>query len=150
MDKEFGSNQLSVNQVGWDWFSLQLDDGREVMLYLLRDSEGEVDFARGSMISKVGIVHYLEAGDWVVNPVSSWRSGATATEYPAGWTVEISEGELELVVVPELADQENRSRIVDDLFYWEGLVRVDDSQGKRIGHGYVELTGYGTAIRPAI
>ena len=150
MDKEFGSNQLSANQVGWDWFSLQLSDGREVMLYLLRDDQGRVVFARGSLVSRTGEVRYLAAGEWTVQSSRTWKSPETGAEYPAGWTVRLPDADLEMVVVPELADQENRSRIVEDLFYWEGLVRVQDLEGRRIGHGYVELTGYGTGRRPAI
>ena len=150
MDKEFGANQLSANQVGWDWFSLRLNDGREVMLYLLRDDQGRVDFARGSLVSRTGEVRYLETGDWTVQSSRTWKSRETGAEYPAGWTVRLPDVDLEMVVLPELADQENRSRIVEDLFYWEGLVRVQDLEGRPIGHGYVELTGYGTGRRPAI
>ncbi len=150
MDKEFGSNQLSANQVGWDWFSLQLSDGREVMLYLLRDDQGGVDFARGSLVSRTGEVRHLAAGEWTVQSSRTWKSRETGAEYPAGWMVKLPDAGLEMAVVPELPDQENRSRIVEDLFYWEGLVRVQGPEGRQIGHGYVELTGYGTARRPAI
>ena len=150
MDKEFGSHQLSANQVGWDWLSLQLNDGREVMLYLLRDDQGGVDFARGSLVSSTGEVRYLAAGEWSIHSSDIWKSRETDAEYPAGWTVKLPDADLQMVVVPELADQENRSRIVEDLFYWEGLVRVQDLEGRQIGHGYVELTGYGTGRRPAI
>ena len=150
MDKEFGSNQLSADQVGWDWLSLQLNDGREVMLYLLRDDQGRVDFARGSLVSSTGEVRYLAAGEWSVHSSGIWKSRETDAEYPAGWTVKLPDAGLKMVVLPELADQENRSRIVEDLFYWEGLVRVQDLEGRKIGHGYVELTGYGTGRRPAI
>ena len=150
MDKEFGSNQLSANQIGWDWLSLQLNDGREVMLYLLRDNQGRVDFAQGSLVSRTGEVRYLTAGEWSIHSSDIWKSPETDAEYPAHWAVKLPEADLEIVVVPELANQENRSRIVEDLFYWEGLVRVQDPEGRPIGHGYVELTGYGTGRRPAI
>ncbi len=146
MDKEFGSNQLDERQVGWDWFSLQLDDGREVMLYLLRDAAGRTDFARGTVVSRAGEARYLTREAWTVHPGGTWKSPSTGAAYPARWVVEIPGEGLRLEVVPEMADQENRGR----LSYWEGAVSVRDAGGSRVGRGYVELTGYGTKNRPGI
>ena len=150
MDKEFGSNQLGENQVGWDWFSLQLADGRELMLYLLRNKAGAVDFARGTLVAAEGMARYLEPRDWVVRSTETWTSRATGARYPSRWVVELPADGLRLEVVPELADQENRSRLVADLHYWEGAVRVLGGDGAAVGRGYVELTGYGTKRRPAV
>lgn len=149
MDKEFGTNQLAAHQVGWDWFSLQLDDGRELMLYLLRDRSGGVDYATGTLVSPSGEAAYLGPDDWALRTTRTWRSPATGAEYPAGWRLALPAHGLRLEVVPLLADQENRSRLVADLFYWEGAVAVEDADGRPLGRGYVELTGYGTATRPA-
>jgi len=150
MDKEFGSSQLGERQVGWDWLSLQLADGRELMLYLLRDRAGAVDFARGTVVSKEGRPRYLGAGDFSVRATRAWKSRATGAEYPARWQVEVPGEGLSLEVVPELADQENRSELVRGLFYWEGAVAVRAPDGSPAGRGYVELTGYGTKSRPAV
>ena len=150
MDKEFGSNQLGDHQAGWDWFSLQLDDGREVMLYLLRDRAGAIDFARGTVISAGGTARDLAAEDFRVQVRKTWKSPVTGASYPSRWTLRLPGDGLEVEVVPEMADQENRSWLIHTLFYWEGAVRVLSTDGKRIGKGYVELTGYGTKSRPAI
>ena len=149
MDKEFGSNQLNEKQMGWDWFSLQLDDGREVMLYLLRDATGKVDFARGTLVSRTGEARYLAREAWSVRPTATWKSPHTGAAYPARWVVELPGEGLRLEVVPELADQENLARLTGGLFYWEGAVSVT-SGGQTVGRGYVELTGYGTKNRPGI
>ena len=149
MDKEFGSNQLGAQQVGWDWFSLQLDDQREIMLYLLRDGKGKIDFARGTLVHPDGRVQYLGPGDFSVTVRERWKSPYTSGVYPARWIVTIPGEPKNLEIVPEMAHQENRSRIVPDLHYWEGAVTIVQ-RGRRIGKGYVELTGYGTSRRPAI
>ncbi len=150
MDKEFGSNQLGEHQAGWDWFSLQLADGREVMLYLMRDSSGKVDFARGTLVSRTGEARYLAAADFSMRVTETWTSRETGATYPARWILDLPEVGLRMEVAPELADQENQSRAVSTLFYWEGAVRVLTGEGKRMGKGYVELVGYGTESKPAI
>ncbi len=150
MDKEFGSNQLGARQIGWDWFSLQLDDGRDLMLYLLRDRHDQVDFANGTLISREGQARYLESGDWSVRATGTWTSPHNGARYPAGWRVRIPEDDLALVVTPEVPDSENVSRLLPGLAYWEGPVRVETVTGDRLGQGYVELTGYAERSRPAL
>jgi predicted secreted hydrolase len=150
MDKEFGSNQLGDRQVGWDWLSLQLADGREVMLYLLRDRAGALDFGRGTVVAADGTARYLTPAEWRVRATAHWTSPATGARYPSAWMVEVPSEDLRLRVEPELSDQENRSRLVPDLHYWEGAVRVLGPDGAPLGRGYVELTGYGTRSRPAV
>jgi predicted secreted hydrolase len=150
MDKEFGSNQLAENQVGWDWFSLQLDDGREVMLYMLRDRSGRVDFGRGTVVSKSGELRYLGRAEFEVKATESWDSPVGDTTYPARWRIQIPGDGLVIEVVPELADQENRSKRVKSVYYWEGAVKVLSPKGVKLGKGYVELVGYGSGSRPRI
>ena len=145
MDKEFGSNQLAGDQVGWDWFSLQLDDGRDVMLYVLRDAAGGASHANGTLVAADGRARWLEATDFSVVASARWR-GPAGTEYPARWRVRVPLAELDLEVAPRLADQENRSRLVPQLAYWEGGVDVR-AAGRAVGRGYVELTGYGARTR---
>jgi predicted secreted hydrolase len=150
MDKEFSSSALEAQQTGWDWFSLQLDDGRELMLYLMRDAHGGVDFARGTMVASTGASRPLEAADWSLAATGRWRSPTSGAEYPAGWTLAVPSERLALTIRPLLSDQENRSARLPALFYWEGAVEVLAEGGKRVGQGYVELTGYGNAAKPAI
>lgn len=148
MDKEVGSNQLGAHQAGWDWFSVQLDDGRELMLYLLRDAAGEVDFARGTATAADGGVQYLERDEFGVTTTAYWTSPQTAARYPAAWTINLGGETWDLR--PMLADQENRGALGGNLFYWEGAVSVLNATGEQLGKGYVELTGYGTGKRPGI
>jgi predicted secreted hydrolase len=149
MDKEFGSNQLAAHQVGWDWFSVQLDDQRDLMLYLLRRKNGAIDFARGTIVYPDGHTRYLQPNMFSVKVKERWKSPQTSSRYPARWVVSIPQEALTLEIVPEMADQENRSRLISTLHYWEGAVKVLQ-QSQAIGKGYVELTGYGTSSRPAI
>jgi predicted secreted hydrolase len=149
MDKEFGSNQLSKQQIGWDWFSLQLDDQREIMLYLLRDQKGHVDVAGGTVVQPGGQVQYLSRDAFSVTVQERWKSAHTSGAYPSRWVIAIPGENLEVEVAPEIADQENRSRLLPNLYYWEGAVIIRQG-GQPMGKGYVELTGYGTSSRPAI
>jgi predicted secreted hydrolase len=150
MDKEFGSSQLGKDQVGWDWFSLQLEDGRDIMLYVLRRTDGSADFRNGTTVSSDGVPRYLEPDEWTVESVDSWKSSDTQAVYPSRWIVEIPGDELRLDVAPLLANQENRSRLPGGVYYWEGAVVVRDEKGKGVGRGYVELTGYGENNRPPV
>jgi predicted secreted hydrolase len=147
MDKEFGSNQLDEKQVGWDWFSLQMDDGREVMLYVLRDQTNAVDYARGTIVSAEGKTRYLDREAFEVEVTDRWTSAKTDATYPAGWFVDVDGERLE--IHPEMNNQENLAKLVGSLFYWEGAVKVL-KDGKQMGKGYVELTGYGLGSVPGM
>lgn len=150
MDKEFGSSQLGEGQVGWDWFSLQLADGRDLMLYVLRREDGSVDFRNGTLVLAEGTPRYLRPGEWTVKSTDTWESPATGAVYPSRWRIELPADELRLEIVPLLAEQENRSRLPGGVFYWEGAVVVKDVDGAVVGKGYVELTGYGENNRPPV
>ena len=150
MDKEFGSNQLGARQIGWDWFSLQLDDGRDLMLYLLRDRQNQVDYAHGTLVSNEGRTLYLGPENWSVRATGDWTSPHNGARYPAGWRVQVPDEGLEMVVTPEVSDAENVSRLLPGLAYWEGPVRIGTAEGTRLGQGYVELTGYAERSRPAL
>lgn len=148
MDMEFSSNQLTGEQVGWDWFGLRLDDGRDLMLYELRRGDGGVDYGKGTLVDEAGRPRYLERGDWNLRVTERWTSPDSEITYPAGWAISLPDEGLLIRVEPDVAGQENRSRA--GLSYWEGAVTLRDSEGRRIGEGYVELTGYGDGNRPPI
>lgn len=150
MDKEFGSQQLEPHQAGWDWFSLQLDDGREVMLYMLRDTTGAVDFSRGTMVSSAGYARYLGPEAFSIRATETWESPETDAVYPARWEVAIAGEGLRMFLQPVMADQENRSDLMKSMFYWEGAVEIIGLDGIPMGRGYVELVGYGTGSRPRL
>ena len=148
MDKEFGSSQLAPDQSGWDWFAMRLADGRDLMLYLLRDKAGGTSFASGTLVERDGRVRWLAAGDFRVRVDRRWRSPATGADYPAAWTLEVPSAGISLRVEPERADQENRGGSAPH--YWEGAVRALAPDGSPAGEGFVELTGYGEGNRPPL
>ena len=149
MDKEFFTSVLAPHQLGWDWFSLQLDDRREVMLFLLRREDGTTDFASGTVVHPDGSTTYLDGSTFTVVSQARWQSPHTEGVYPSRWRLTIPREQLDLEIVVEMADQENRSGLIGALHYWEGAVKLLQD-GLPAGKGYVELTGYGTSSRPAL
>ncbi|HEV2738259.1 MAG TPA: lipocalin-like domain-containing protein [Candidatus Elarobacter sp.] len=147
MDHEFGSDELQSNQVGWDWFSLQLDDRREIMSYRLRMKDGSVaGESSGSLVDARGGVRYLGRDAVVVDRVGVWVSPHTGAVYPSGWRVRVGAGRVDVMLVPVVLDQELVGTS-GGISYWEGAVDVRDTgSGRVLGAGYVELTGYAGAI----
>jgi predicted secreted hydrolase len=145
MDREWSTSSLGPDLAGWDWFALQLDDGRDLMVYRLRRHDGAADpRSAGSLVDGRGGVRSLEAADVAVEPTGQWQSPKSGIRYPSSWRVTI--GELRLDVTPRLPDQE----LDVGTRYWEGAVTVRGTAGVRpvSGVGYVELVGYGRAVRP--
>jgi predicted secreted hydrolase len=136
MDREWSTSSLGPDQVGWDWFSLQLADGRELMLYRLRRKDGSADPASsGTLIAADGTSRSLTLADIRLETSGSWTSPRSGARYPARFHLRLPAFGLDLDVRPLLADQE-----LDTSFrYWEGAVAV---RGTTPGSGYVELTGY--------
>jgi predicted secreted hydrolase len=145
MDHEFFSGAMAPNLAGWDWFSLQLADGCEVMLYILRQKDGAVDPASsGSLIEPSGGVRHLNLADFTVKPTGAWTSPHTQAKYPAGWEITIPGAGYRLRLTPTLPDQEIRSPAPAKVTYWEGQVKIEGvKNGAPVkGSGYAELTGY--------
>ncbi|MBV8367379.1 MAG: carotenoid 1,2-hydratase [Candidatus Eremiobacteraeota bacterium] len=147
MDHEFGSDELQNDQVGWDWFSVQLDDRREIMLYRLRRKDGSLTpESSGSLVDARGGVRYLGRDDVVVEATGTWKSPHTDAVYPSGWRVRVPSARLDVVIVPAVEDQE-LADLAGGVSYWEGTVDVRDAtRGNAVGVGYVELTGYARAV----
>jgi predicted secreted hydrolase len=144
MDHEFGSNQLSKEQSGWEWFAIQLDDGSALMLYMLRNSDGTTEpNSSGTWIAPDGSATYLPLGSIKTTPGRTWTSPHTQASYAIEWTVEIPEKKLSLSVKAAQDDQEVRSEKSGGISYYEGAVRVSGkSDGKDVvGDGYLEITG---------
>jgi predicted secreted hydrolase len=141
MDREWSTSSLGKDQVGWDWFSLQLSDGWDVMLYRLRKKDGTPDRASsGTLIGLFGETRPLSLADFAIEDVGEWRSPRSSARYPEHWRLKIPSEDLDLKVRPLLADQE-----LDVSFrYWEGAVGIEGThRGRPVqGRGYVELTGY--------
>jgi predicted secreted hydrolase len=137
LDREWSTSALGADQQGWDWFALQLDNGREVMLYRLRNAEGTTSrFSAGVVVARDGSMTHLEAQDFTLEPLQRWTSPRGGT-YPLRWRLHLAALETPLTVTPVRADQE----LTVSVRYWEGAVDVTRA-GERVGRGYVELTGY--------
>jgi predicted secreted hydrolase len=147
MDHEFGSDELQADQAGWDWFSLQLDDRREIMDYRLRRKDGSLTpESSGSLIDPRGAVRFLAREDVVVETTGTWKSPHTGGTYPSGWHVRVRSAHLDVMLVPVLLDQE-LANTSGGTSYWEGAVDINDAAtGRHLGDGYVELTGYAGTI----
>jgi len=153
MDHEFGSNQLSSEQSGWDWFSIQLDDNRELMLYILRRTDGTIEPASsGTIVDAQGKATHIKLNDFKVTTDSIWHSPKSNANYPMGWHVTVPSANLDLTLKSNLQDQELMTARSTGVNYWEGAVTVTGSSGGKAvgGQGYVEMTGYGEKFKKKI
>lgn len=148
MDHEFGSDELQADQAGWDWFALQLADGREVMLYRLRQKSGATTpQSSGSIIERDGRVRYVARNEFLVEPQSFWKSPHSGGKYPSTWRISIPSAHLELIATPVMADQELAASDTSNISYWEGAHTLRDAQsGAPLGRAYIEMTGYSAPI----
>jgi predicted secreted hydrolase len=145
MDHEFGSADLGDDLVGWDWFSLQLDDGTELMLYRLRRTDGSAaPVSSGTFIDREGQGHHLPIDAFVLEPTSYWTSQTSQARYPQGWRLAIPSRHLSLDLTPLMPEQELTTSRSTQVTYWEGAIEASGtSQNRPIrGQGYMELTGY--------
>jgi predicted secreted hydrolase len=145
MDHEFGTSMLEPAQAGWDWFALHLSDGRDLMLYQMRRTDGVRDpHSSGTLVSPDGRITRLAAGDYRLEPRAHWTSSSTRVRYPIRWRVSVPGERLDLDVGAVLPQQELHTPASTGVIYWEGAVDVSGSAaGRRItGMGYMELTGY--------
>ena len=146
MDHEFGSNQLAKNQQGWDWFSVQLTDNTELMLYLLRQDNGQIDpNSSGTVVYDDGRSRHLMLKDFTVtNAGPTWTSPASKGTYPIGWRISVPSEQLTLNITPAFENQELFTAGSTNVSYWEGSSHVSGTkQGKSVqGQAYVEMTGY--------
>jgi predicted secreted hydrolase len=146
-DHEFGSSQLSAQQVGWDWFSVALDDGSDLMLYRLRLADGGADATSSATFragGDAGAGRHMPRDEYHLTETGRWTSPRTGATYPSGWRLVLPREALELSVVPIVRDQELLTPGSTGVSYWEGLCRFTGTRaGVAVsGNGYVELVGY--------
>jgi predicted secreted hydrolase len=150
MDHEFFTNQLEAAQAGWDWFSLQLADNSELMLFQIRRKDGSVDpFSAGTFVDAQGKSQHLANTDFTLTPLGdTWESPATSATYPVRWKIAIPKLGIELNADTALKSQElsGQSRLIPN--YWEGAISVLGRKGSSPlnGVGYLEMTGYDRAV----
>ncbi len=141
-DHEFSSGELDKDQVGWDWFSLQFENGPALMLFQLRERGGGISAASsGTFISASGVPQPLQKTDFAITVLDQWPSPHTRGLYPAAWKIRIDRPNCLLELRPWMADQEVNFPTVT---YWEGAMHFEGTcNGTSVrGNGYVELTGY--------
>jgi predicted secreted hydrolase len=142
MDHEFGTSALSANAVGWDWFSVQLENGAALMLAQIRTTDGgAIGEFEGTLLLPDGTQTLITNEDFTLEVLEEWTSPTTNFVYPAHWRLQAPAYGLELEIVPLINDQEMKVTYV----YWEGAVNATGSMEGTpvVGRGYVELTGYG-------
>jgi len=149
-DHEFSTSSLASDEIGWDWFCIQLGNNQEIMLYALRDKSGALDPAsEGTWVNADGTSERLVPGSFTIEKQGTWTSPHSGATYPAGWHVIIPGHHADLTVTPAMADQELNLSKMGKLAYWEGACtitgRVDNADVK--GVGYTELTGYAGALQ---
>jgi predicted secreted hydrolase len=145
-DREWATNQLASNQEGWDWFSIQLSDGCDLMLYQMRLKDGSIDphssglLLRGDVTSFRCVMNQMK-----LKPKDFWQSPVTHARYPVGWSVSVPDLGLNLELTTPVQNQE----LDVGVRYWEGCIRVKGyREGVPVtGVGYLELTGYGGAMK---
>lgn len=150
MDHEFGSSALRENQQGWDWFSLQLDNESELMLYIIRRTDGSPDVtSSGSLVDSDGGVIHIRHDQMKVTVLDRWKSPESGAVYPIRWRVEVPAFGIALNVRPLLQAQELLTRGSTQVIYWEGACDVAGTfAGTPVrGEGYVEMTGYDRKFR---
>jgi predicted secreted hydrolase len=153
MDHEFFTHQLEANQSGWDWFSLQFEDGTELMLFRIRRKDGSADpFSAGTYVDATGRASHLAAGAFSVAPGKTWRSPDTGGEYPIEWKVQVPPLQIDASLSTRLPRQELTGKSDVTPAYWEGAIEVKGTKGGRQikGAGYLEMTGYAAPVRMGV
>jgi predicted secreted hydrolase len=138
---------ISVGGGGWDWFAINLGDGRDVTLSLVRDADGTYPLIYGTLVRAEGTTMHLDRDAFTVETRGRWTSPTTGATYPAGWVVDIPAEDLALELQPTVAGQELDTRATTGVVYWEGSAHVTAAHGpanevSALGQAYVELTGY--------
>ena len=144
-DHEWGPGALPAEAAGWDWFSLELDDGSELMLYRMRRADGSATpSSSGTFVPARGAPQRVSWPDVSLEPRGEWTSPRSGARYPSGWKLAVRSIGLAATVTPSLADQELVTGKSTGVTYWEGACRVDGTRAGRAirGRAYVELTGY--------
>lgn len=141
MDHEWSTAVLGENAVGWDWFSIQLSDNRELMLFQIRQKDGSIEpLSSGTLVEPDGTTRRLTREQFNIQAQDKWTSAKSRATYPARWTIAVPSADIRLELKPLIADQEMNISII----YWEGAVEINgQSRGSPVnGKGFVEMTGY--------
>jgi predicted secreted hydrolase len=154
MDHEFFTQQLAPDQTGWDWLSLQFDDGSDLMLFRLRKKDGSIDpYSAGTYVDPQGRATHLASSDFTFVPEMPqgkiWISPDTGAHYPIDWAIRVPSLTLDGTLSTRLPQQEMTGKSRTAPAYWEGAVEVSSSRNGRTlkAAGYLEMTGYAGPVR---
>jgi predicted secreted hydrolase len=145
LDHEWSETYMHPDAVGWDWIGMNLDNGTALTAFRLRRADGTALWAGGSFRAPGATARSFATHEVVFTPGRRWTSPATAASYPVEWTLDTPVGRF--AVRARLDAQELDSRSSTGTVYWEGLSELLDAQGRVIGRGYLELTGYARRLR---
>ena len=150
MDHEFGTSFLEPGQIGWDWMSIQLDDGTDLMLYQFRRTDGARDrHSNGTLVDINGESRRLSAEQFTLTPVDYWTSPTSGARYPIAWRIEIPDKAISMTARAAIRNQELETNESTRVTYWEGATVLEGTDGRPLGRGYLEMTGYAGAAMGA-
>jgi predicted secreted hydrolase len=139
-DREISTRGLGKGEIGWDWFSIQLDDDREIMFYMIRKNDGSSSgYSSGTVVYRGGAYRHLSAADFKITVLEHFKSERSGARYPSRWEVVVPSESLTLKIAPLIRDQEFSGTASTGNYYWEGACSVE---GSAKGRAYVEMTGY--------
>ena len=144
LDHEWSDSFIPAQAVGWDWIGMNLDDGSALTAFRLRRADGSSVYAGGSFRAPAKPMQNFGPDEVRFTPVRLWASAATRARYPVQWTVATPAGTFRVNAL--LDNQELDSRASTGSVYWEGLSELRDARGRRVGFGYLEMTGYAGAL----
>ena len=145
LDHEWSDSFMPPQAVGWDWIGMNLDDGSALTAFRLRGADGSSAYAGGSFRRAGEAVRNFGPDEVRFTPLRTWQSAASRARYPVQWRIATPAGAF--VVTALLDDQELDSRASTGAIYWEGLSDLSDAAGRRVGRGYLEMTGYAATLR---
>jgi predicted secreted hydrolase len=139
---------ISVGGGGWDWFAVNLDDGTDLTLSQVRDADGSYPLVYGTLVGPDGATRHLPPDAFSIRPSAEWTSPNSGATYPAAWRISVPSEDLEIELLPSVADQELDTRATTGVIYWEGsqVVRATRDGVPLDGEAYVELTGYAAVL----
>lgn len=145
LDHEWSEEVLAPEAVGWDWIGMNLDDGSALTAFRLRRADGSALWGGGSFRPRGGITRAFSPGEVLFEAQRRWTSPLSRAAYPVEWSVRTPAGVHAVRAV--LDNQELDSRASTGSIYWEGLARLTDGDGRPVGAGYLEMTGYAQRLR---
>lgn len=145
LDHEWSDAFIPPQAVGWDWIGMNLDDGSALTAFRLRRADGSAVYAGGSLRRAGEAVRSFGPDEVRFTPGRIWESAASRARYPVQWTIATPAGRFTVNAL--LDNQELDSRGSSGAIYWEGLSDLLDGAGRKVGRGYLEMTGYAAALR---